>query len=367
MPDPLEALSKAKTIQAGTSPAGETVESILEVLFGALGIPLPGPETQSQRGGALLGAALPFGAAGPIRRMLSAKPIRAYHGSPHDFDKFSAEKIGTGEGAQAYGHGLYFAEQEATAKAYRDALTGSHIPGAAMGSAKYSVRGEFAPRGMSGHAALDTAQDLDGLLYYRKHGYKDMEAVVQPQVEQRIAKFRAEDAAGHHRGVAGEDMRALSDYYDKYVRNAKPDDIAARTGKMYEVNLHADPGDFLDWDAPLSQQGETVRRTLETSRPEWAGRIGHESPDPNAGQIVQSLRREGDPEHTFKQAGIPGIKYLDQGSRVAGEGSRNYVVFDDRIVEILKKYGLLPAAVGGGASMMPEREGPTKRTIGLPQ
>ena len=39
-----------------------------------------------------------------------AKGIRAYHGSPYDFEKFDISKIGTGEGAQAYGHGLYFAE-----------------------------------------------------------------------------------------------------------------------------------------------------------------------------------------------------------------------------------------------------------------
>jgi GNAT superfamily N-acetyltransferase len=31
--------------------------------------------------------------------------IRAYHGSPHDFERFDSSKIGTGEGAQAYGHG----------------------------------------------------------------------------------------------------------------------------------------------------------------------------------------------------------------------------------------------------------------------
>ena len=46
----------------------------------------------------------------------------AYHGSPHLFDKFRMDKIGTGEGAQAYGHGLYFAENPATAKQYFDAL-----------------------------------------------------------------------------------------------------------------------------------------------------------------------------------------------------------------------------------------------------
>jgi GNAT superfamily N-acetyltransferase len=49
----------------------------------------------------------------------------------------------------------------------------------------------------------------------------------------------------------------------------------------------------------------------------------------------------------------PGISYLDQGSRGAGEGTRNHVVFDPKTIEILRKYGLLPPAalVGGNALM----------------
>ena len=44
--------------------------------------------------------------------------ITAYHGSPYAFEAFSNEKIGTGEGAQSYGHGLYFAEHPNTAAVY---------------------------------------------------------------------------------------------------------------------------------------------------------------------------------------------------------------------------------------------------------
>ena len=50
--------------------------------------------------------------------------IVAYHGSPHSFDQFDTSKIGTGEGAQAYGHGLYFAGNEGVAQAYRKNLSG---------------------------------------------------------------------------------------------------------------------------------------------------------------------------------------------------------------------------------------------------
>jgi hypothetical protein len=38
-----------------------------------------------------------------------------------------------------------------------------------------------------------------------------------------------------------------------------------------------------------------------------------------------------------KSLGIPGIKYLDQGSRGAGQGTRNFVVFDENIPKILKR------------------------------
>jgi hypothetical protein len=54
---------------------------------------------------------------------LGGAPIKAYHGSPHDFDAFDLSKIGTGEGAQAYGHGLYFAENPDVARGYRDTLS----------------------------------------------------------------------------------------------------------------------------------------------------------------------------------------------------------------------------------------------------
>jgi hypothetical protein len=47
----------------------------------------------------------------------------AYHGTPHRFDEFSTDKIGTGEGAQAHGWGLYFAKERAVSEDYRKNLT----------------------------------------------------------------------------------------------------------------------------------------------------------------------------------------------------------------------------------------------------
>tara|TARA_X000001388_G_scaffold71597_1_gene61514 strand:- start:4022 stop:5785 length:1764 start_codon:yes stop_codon:yes gene_type:complete len=45
--------------------------------------------------------------------------IIAFHGSGADFDEFRLDKIGTGEGAQKFGYGLYFSEMEDIAKFYK--------------------------------------------------------------------------------------------------------------------------------------------------------------------------------------------------------------------------------------------------------
>ena len=45
--------------------------------------------------------------------------IKAYHGSPYDFDKFDASKIGTGEGRASHGHGFYMTKASDLAEYYR--------------------------------------------------------------------------------------------------------------------------------------------------------------------------------------------------------------------------------------------------------
>ena len=61
------------------------------------------------------------------------------------------------------------------------------------------------------------------------------------------------------------------------------------------------------------------------------------------------------------QAGIPGIKYRAAGSRGAATADeaaeRNYVIFDDKAVKILEKYGIVgPVAVTAGAASQTDTE-----------
>ena len=234
--------------------------------------------------------------------------MRLYHGSPHDFDKFSMDKIGTGEGAQAYGHGLYFAEAEDTAKAYRDQLQFPRIDGASTPVEKVA----------------------DDLNYHR--GNVDG---VKKIYEGMLAN--GDEAA---KKMAQEKLAALPEAVDRFK------------GRMYEVDVNANPDDFLDWDAPLSAQPPKVREWFD-SRGITPGFAGNQS----GAELLQAEKGVLGAEGTtsaMREVGVPGIKYLDHGSRFnstdGATNTRNYVVFDENLINIVKKYGVAGAATMLGVS-----------------
>ena len=132
--------------------------------------------------------------------------------------------------------------------------------------------------------------------------------------------------------------------------------VASNTGQLYKVDI-PDPAvaTFLDWDKPLSQQPETVRKAyakaIAGSDPLSAELLGGLStPDElvAAGLLPKSKGSQAyatidkDPAiaaQKLREAGIQGIRYLDGGSRGAGAGTSNFVVFDPSIVKILERNG----------------------------
>ncbi len=264
--------------------------------------------------------------------------IKAYHGSPHDFDRFDLSKIGTGEGAQAYGHGLYFAENEGVAKGYRDALS---TPTVKLDPQK--VKDEIADAaGFSPEAVRMARQELQNL-----NGDVGQTLSLLDGLHLNTGYGRAKEAATV--------IRAMSPSHIK------------ENGSMYEVNINADPARFLDWDKPLSQQPQAARDVVNKKfSPPGTNRYLDDlllvsSTKENGleytasgSRIYQALANGNRQEisRQLNEAGIPGIKYLDQGSRGAGDGSRNYVVFDDKLIDILRKYGLAGASASPLAALM---------------
>jgi hypothetical protein len=342
-----DGMTASQEMLAPDRTAGERIGSAAEMLASVAGAVGPaaaarvagGPAAQAMSEG-LLGIGVPTrqGLDEATRRFLAdesgaltlpgrAGGIRAYHGSPHDFDRFSMEKIGTGEGAQAYGHGLYFAEAEGVARGYRDNLLDARIP-------------------VVNDRLRELAREMDGI----SSGYRQW----VPGQQERGASLAAE----------------YDDLMDRR-RNMR--------GRMYEVNIAARPEDFIDYDAPLSQQSDLVKSqfgytpkptaeeelaAFEVARRESPNNIGNhpvvaeiyrrEAAANAAERLFQRQVQGGNIDEAARiglsEAGIPGIRYLDAGSRGAGDGSRNYVVFDENLIEIVRKYGIAGAATLLGVS-----------------
>jgi hypothetical protein len=370
-------------VRRGVARAADVAgEHVPEFLSGALwGDPTDPDASRANLLGQMLMAGVPL--ASGLKRGVSrvVNPIKAYHGSPHDFapepgaplGRFKSENIGTGEGAQAYGHGLYFAEKEGTAQAYRQGLS----------------RRDFSRKVSEVYDEFDAPDDAVRAL--QDAGLSD------EQLE--LVKALQDD------GWLGFDYphQAVDAAMSSNVMNwdPSPATLAAvkRQGRTYEVNIHANPDDFLDWDAPLSQQ-PNVTRAIQKS---GGAPISPESTGADAirGQLMRGVSDANgmvlSPEQALQRSGIPGIKYLDQGSRglpgaelvdvtqkdgkwfaklrgvnagdqifttsaphatresaetwarntIASEGTSNWVVFDDSLIEILKVSGVALPVIEG--------------------
>ncbi len=231
-----------------------------------------------------------------------------YHGSPHKFDKFDSSKIGTGEGAQAYGHGLYLAESKDVAKQYAT--------------------------GNQGRAAAS-----DGLI----------DALPKP-VQMDLYK-----AMNMRDGFVKDAM--LEDIYKKYPQAKAV--ASAKDAKLYKVDLPDEHiAKMLDWDKPLSQQSKEVQAALAATKNKQLRAVvdyanspystpGLEGEVKTMGEAIKLLGMNASPAKgsaMLAKQGIPGIRYLDGGSRSAGAGSSNFVVFpgNEGLLKILERNGGKP-------------------------
>lgn len=277
--------------------------------------------------------------------------IKASHGSPHAFTKFDFSKIGTGEGAQAYGHGGYFAQgfDSPTAKEYQKQL-----------AADVQLKGQPFYSGKSGKQLATTGNpELDDYLMANLGDVGAARANL-------LADLRDVRSGG---GDVKDYQRTLAD-----LRNIRGDVENTDLGHLYNVELKwpdpareaADPlseHHLLDWDARLSEQPEYVRKAFEKADakrgllrnyskildPEDQWTRGGDAYSDLALALNDSVIKRGstaiDDSHKvvsnyLRDLGIPGIRYLDQGSRSAGTGSRNYVMFDDALANIVSRNGV---------------------------
>lgn len=248
-----------------------------------------------------------------------------FHGSPHKFAKFDKAKIGTGEGSQVYGHGLYVAESPKVARQYQ-----------AMASNPARRQGGLTKEGHD-QVALDAIIKLSA----NKYSKGDVNGLV-PLIKSHPKAF--------------DKPEELIKRIGEYVDNNPP-------SFLYKVDIPDEVvPNMLNWDKPLKEQPAKVQKALKklgvTQTPpaapeavEAAKEAYRANPSRENMQAMNALMNQGRnimgsdiikqglaTEEALQQAGIPGIKYLDAGSREGG-GTSNMVVFSPEMMRILERNG----------------------------
>lgn len=325
--------------------------------------------------------------------------INVWHGSPHDFDKFTTDKIGSGEGAQVFGWGLYFTDTKQIAeKQYRDRL----------GGFQYKVGEQTLDDWAKENLEPLNIPYVQALSRIKKHLHqyesvqkmldsvrmiRDDDAAYLAELQFQAARDRGPEDEGDV-GDTDESIRVIKSAIASYNREIavleKLVDVDIKKitgGKLYNVELAPKEEDFLLWDKPLEGQsdkvlsalrnvGVDVDRALEIIRleKEYSKQVG---PYPvNFGSLpsakraelrgllarINELEQQGpiprDGEQAYKlvayingrspkaaslallEAGIRGNKYLDGNSRGLNieKPAYNYVIFADEDVSMTAKY-----------------------------
>jgi hypothetical protein len=257
-------------------------------------------------------------------------PLDVYHGSPHTFPptarnplgEFDASKIGTGEGNQSFGHGIYTAENPNIAKGYAEQLSTAQGP---LGDvAKYWRKngGESAFRAFAKDAGLPPAEIESTANVIRNTG--NLYKVDLP--DEKIAKMLDFDKPLSQQknildALTPENMGltlrpSVDSGYMAYLADGKPIGLQVK-GVTPEVFRER-------WLERLKEMGD-----LEGGAGRAVGYLGGTVSGDLPPLVAKALR----------QAGIPGIKYLDAGSRNAAKGTRNFVVFpgEEKSMTILER------------------------------
>jgi len=266
--------------------------------------------------------------------------IRAYHGSPYDFDRFSSDKIGTGEGVQAYSRGLYLAESEDVAKSYRD-----NIPRFRNREYKGILRKEEQAfeNDRSGVNTVFSVMELSGLP--AKRVIESQKKELKSNIETYKKDLNANKGDRLISMLLEDDQSFL-----KEIENLNPEDFKLTKGRMYEVDIDVSPDELLDWDLPLYEQSEYIQNILRKNEKKLTKdlylnlSIEDLINAPNqSGEGLYSLMRterrgEKEASEYLRSLGIKGVRYKDAFSRDGEGGTSNYVMFDDSLIDIKDKY-----------------------------
>lgn len=248
--------------------------------------------------------------------------IRTYHGTGAKFDKFDFSHMGEGEGSQAFGWGGYVTNSKDIAEDY---------------TRRAKIRKDNGGFEFVKDMSANNKDMVRQYIYKHKDVNKGLDAM-RKDLSSALEMFPDDD-----------DLKELSNILAKKNEEiAVPDNIAY----LYDVDIPDDNGDYLDWDAPLTdKQKNTIIKELRRLKIDFAdfkkrgfsfdGSFGGNAydflmyalrktkkwKDVNASRAVSKF---------LSSIGFTGIKYK-AGTIFGGakEGDYNYVIFDENNANIV--------------------------------
>jgi len=281
---------------------------------------------------------------------ISKSQVEVYHGSPHNFDRFSTEFMGKGEGQQMFGWGLYFTDMISIAENYAKTLGGKSLK-IFVGDKEYILNSSNVLYVVKNNL-IENNGDIDKTIQFAREMIKELNKGAR-------LSFFDELLSGKGRTI---------DKYEKaisYLEKNK-DKIRVESNKnLYQVSLHKgkSPNQYtwLEWDKPMNEQGfnrikESLKEKGYTIQNEEAnyrfdlyskkglllGRYWKLESGQNLYKNI-SYALGGDKEASLflLENGIDGVKYpaesISRGATSDTARGFNYVVFDENAVTIEAK------------------------------
>lgn len=247
--------------------------------------------------------------------------LKVYHGSGADFTEFDFDHMGEGAGSQAFGWGGYVTNSKDIAE-------------------DYTRRAKIRKDNGGFEFVTDMSANNKDMVRQYIYKYKD--------VNKGLDAMRKYLSSALEMFPDDKDLKELSDILEKKNEEiAVPDNIAY----LYDVDIPDDNGDYLDWDAPLTdKQKNTIIKELRRLKIDFAdlkkrgfsfdGSFGGNAYD----FLMYALRRtkkwkDVDASRAVSKflssIGFTGIKYK-AGTIFGGakEGDTNYVIFKPEDMKI---------------------------------
>ena len=255
-----------------------------------------------------------------------------FHGSPAKFSKFDPAKIGTGEGAQSFGYGHYVAENPEVARGYQKKL--------AKESQATDLNTRMGLVDVGGTPLTTFNVDMDAaLIDAAKAGKKDFVSLAKSK------KTRWDQLSKDQTYQFQNYAKQKSAAYQNLLNATKKNDVAyTGSGSFYEIDLPDEQiARMLNFDQPVD---EAIRSRVSQAAME---KFGSGSTGTSGELLYKELTREfknagsanpaADASEFLRMQEVPGIRFLDQGSRAGGAGTSNFVVFpgNENLLNIKKR------------------------------